>query len=252
MFYRKTAGNDRCTDVSGPEDVRDPRDLPPLAILPANPIILNGDIDTNTAFEPKFNIIKKQLILGKSYNSTFLQANPEFIPIEDTDGEERYYAQVTGGDLVITDGESLLSDGKAKVIIIVSGNLDISGNGGNVFIGNTSDEPLKPLNTPPEPAFYAPSNFLEIYVTGDVKFSGTGTFYVNGLIRANGTVKINGDPTINLRGSIWAEDWDSGGGTVNIIRDAGYDDYKYYSITPQRTPKPLTYAPTGWEQQEAD
>ena len=48
----------------------------------------------------------------------------------------------------------------------------------------------------------------------------------------------------------WAEDWHNGGGTVNLIREADYDDYKFYSIIPQRTPRPLTFAPTGWEQQQ--
>ena len=231
VFYRKTSGNDRCTDVSGQEDVRDPRDLPLLATLPATFNDVKDDITTDTDFS------NNQLILGKLTDNANL----------DLDGEERYYYEVTdSGSLNVTNGESLLADGEVKVVIIVSGDLDISGTGGNVFIGNTSDDPF---NIDP---YYAPSNFLEIHVTGDVNIGGTGTFYINGLIRANGTVNITGSPTINLRGSIWANNWDNGGGIVNIIRDAGYDDYKYYSITPQRTPNPLTYAPTGWQTQEAD
>ena len=235
VLYRNTTGDNRCTDVAGLVDIRDPRDLPPLATS-GNPISFNGNIDTNTASEPKFN--NNELILGKDYqDQQFLLDNPEFLPVEDSDGEERYYAQVTGGDLVITDGQSLLTDGKAKVVVIVNGNLTISD---NVEIGNTSSA--------------AKSNSLEIHVNGNVDITSTdGTVNINALIRSSGIVSIGATTEVNLKGSIWAEGWDNDG-EVNVIRDLGQgeDAYKYYSITSRRTPKPLTYAPTGWQTQEAN
>ncbi|ELS01478.1 hypothetical protein Xen7305DRAFT_00011820 [Xenococcus sp. PCC 7305] len=244
VFYRTTTGDNMCTDVAGPEDAREPRDLPPLAVLPAVVNNIAADITGDGAFD----IVDNELILGQPSGAS--AANPNL----DADGIERYYYQIpVGGNLNVTAGESLLSDGNARVVIVVNGNLDIDGAAGNVHVGNTSDKifigNINDGNLVANP-FYAKSNYLEIHVNGDVNLSGDGDLYINGLIRATGTVNITGSPNINLRGSIWAEDWDNGGGTVNLIREADYDDYKFYSIVPQRTPRPLTFAPTGWEQQQ--
>ena len=239
VLYRADNGDDMCTDVSGPEDIRDPRDLPPLiTTLPATVTV--NDLDSNITDDDGFSVPDGELILGKL--SGLSKADPN----TDSDGVARYYYQVTGGgSLNIDNDESLLSDGKARVVIVVDGDLNIDGTGGEIFVGNSSDQPL--AVTP----FYAESHYLEIHVDGNVNFTGTGTFYINGLIRSSGVVNINGNPTVNLKGSIWANDWNMTGGIVNLIRDVGDEDHKYYSITPNRTPKPLTFAPTGWEQQEA-
>ena len=222
VLYRDSAG-DRCADVTTPVTaIRDPRDLPPLAILPTlstEKNILVADISTDTNF---FDPLTNEALLGKpSHNS------------KSEDGTERYYYEVNG-NLEIDDGESIITDGTAKVVIVVNGNLNIDG---NVNITNSSDD--------------ATSRYLEIHVTGNVNISGSSTVNIKGLINAsnppNSIVNITGSPTVNLTGSIWANNWDSVG-TVNVETD----DYKYYSITTQRTPKPLTYPPTGWEQQEAD
>jgi len=205
--------------------VRDPRDLPPLATRPpniANYTVLDGDV-TN-GLNPQ-----SQLILGK----------PSHKSNDDSDGIKRYYYEVNG-NLNIIDGENLLSDGTAKVIVIVNGDL---------IIGSDSGSPTNITNT----SNSAESSHLEIHVNGNVEISGDGTVNINSLIHVpGGTVDIIGNPTINLRGSIWANDWNSVG-TVNVIREDSDDkSYQYYSIVPQRTPKPLTFAPTGWEQQEAN
>lgn len=200
--------------------IRDPRDLPPLATLPANFNTLNGDISGDANFVLGAN----ELILGKPSATSNL----------DGDGVERYYYQVTG-NLDIAAAESLLSDGTAKVIIIVDGNLNIDSNSttSETKVTNSSDA--------------AQSSYLEIHVTGNVNISGSGTVDLKAFINArDGTVNITGSPTVNLTGSIWANDWDSVG-TVNVTSS----DYQFYSVTPERTQKPLTYAATGWEQQEA-
>ena len=214
-----------CDDVditAGPNTItaiRDPRNLPPLATLPANFNPLNGDISSDANFKAN------ELILGKLSATSNL----------DGDNVERYYYEVTG-NLDIAAGESLLSDGTAKVIIVVGGDLNID--------SNTITSETKVTNS----SNAAASSYLEIHVAGDVNIGGSGTVDIKALIHARtGIVNIIGSPIVNLTGSIWANDWASVG-TVNVTSS----DYQFYSITPQRTPKPLTYAATGWEQQEAD
>ena len=220
VLYKNASGCDDVTVTGGITAIRDPRDLPPLATLPTlstEKNILEADISTDTNF---FDSLNNEALLGKpSHNS------------KSEDGTERYYYEVNG-NLEIDNGESIVTDGTAKVVIVVNGHLNIDG---NVNITNSSDD--------------ATSRYLEIHVTGNVNITGGGTtINLKGLIHApNGTVNIDNSPTVNLTGSIWANDWDSVG-TVNVEAD----DYKFYSVTTQRTPKPLTYAPTGWEQQEAD
>ena len=225
VFYRKSTGNDRCTDVAGAVDIRDPRDLPPLITLPPATNTLESDggaLSDDISGDPDYDATNKEVILGKPSKTSNV----------DSDGIKRYYYEVPGpGDLTINDGQNLITDGTAKVVIYVNGNLNING---NVNITNSSDA--------------ATSRFLEIHVTGNVTIDGPGTVNIKGLINArNGTVTLSNNPTVNLTGSIWANNWDSNG-TVNVTTS----EYEYYSITPERTPKPLTYAPTGWEQQEVD
>ncbi|MEM9274443.1 MAG: hypothetical protein AAGA80_15975 [Cyanobacteria bacterium P01_F01_bin.143] len=236
VLYRQAPGATGCDDldtsalggggntVTAPVPnvaIRDPRDLPPLITLPTD----------TTKINPLVENIPTELIIGKpSDKSTKIDSNGN----EDTDGTKRYYYEVAG-TLDIDAGERLITDGTARVIVYVNGNLDVdSGGAGDVTdITNSSND--------------ATSRFLEIHVTGDVNISGSGTVNIKGLIHApNGQVDITGGPTVNLIGSIWADSW-SNTGTVNVTTS----EYEHYSITPQRTPKPLTFAPTGWEQQEA-
>ena len=199
--------------------IRDPRNLPPLAVLPANGNFnpLDGNIDNNGLNA------QNELILGLNSHT----------PNEETEVLDFYYD--VAGDLIIDDGESLIADGLAKVVVIVPGNLIINGRA-NLF--NSSVD--------------ATSSRLEIHVGGNVNIASADIIEINGLIHApNGTVDINGGPIINLRGAIWANNWDNGGGIINVIReDADDESYKHYSTVPQRTPRPLTYPPTGWEQQQ--
>ena len=229
VLYRNNTG-DRCADLDiampAPLDdvtaIRDPRDLP----LPS---IDNLEFPTNAN---DFNVLPgaiaagEELIIGKLSETSF----------EASDGVERYYYKVTG-DLTLNDGARLMSDGTAKVVIFIDGG-DLNING-NVDITNSSND--------------ASSRFLQIHVDGHVNINGDGDVNITGLIHApgdnpdTGKVNINGAATVNLTGSIWANDWSSAG-TVNVTSSV----YQYYSITPERTPKPLTYPPTGWEQQQAN
>ncbi len=90
----------------------------------------------------------------------------------------------------------------------------------------------------------ASSRFLEIHVTGDVNITGAGDVNIKGLINANGTVTINSGSTVNIVGSVWANNWNNSSGAIVTITP---DDYKFYNLTPLRTPKPITYAPRKWE-----
>ncbi len=250
VLYKQSTGSNRCADTTlagGIPAIRDPRDLPPLVTLPDptpfSPLVAADKINTlesdggassdDISGDPRYDAVENEIILGTL-------AVGEVQNSDDTaagyTGDDRYYYYVgtalgTPTDLTINDGQSLITDGTAKVIIYVDGNLNING---NVNITNSSDD--------------ATSKFLEIHVTGNVTIDGPGTVDIKGLIHApQGTVTLSNAPIVNLTGSIWANNWTSNG-TVNLTTS----DYEFYSITPERTPNPLTYAPTGWEQQEVD
>ena len=262
VLYRDTAGVtavQRCADVTTPVTaIRDPRDLPPLVELPDPPSplvpedkinILESDggggsddiagdgrfIFFNPGVDDKGELILGTLAAGEITNSD--DAGTGYT------GDDRYYYFVGAdlnnpSDLTINEGQSIITDGEAEVIIYIDGDLNI-----NTLIGN--ENIINITNS----SSAASSRFLEIHVTGDVNIGGNGEVAIKGLIHApNGTVNISGGPTVNLTGSIWAEDWDGASGTVHV----NSSEYEYYSITPERTPRPLTYEPTGWEQQEAE
>ena len=225
VLYKNASGCDEVTVIGGITAIRDPRDLPPLATLPTTNNTLESDgVANDISGDSRYDTVDNELILGTLVDAEDSGADP----IDDID--DRYFYEVTT-NLGIEDGQSLITDGNAKVVVIVNGDLNIDG---NVNMTNSSDD--------------ATSRYLEIHVTGNVNISGSGTVNIKGLIHTpNGTVNITGSPTVNVTGSIWANDWDSVG-TVNVESD----DYQFYSVTTQRTPNPLTYAPTGWQTQEAD
>ncbi|MGK7897851.1 MAG: hypothetical protein AB4372_30600 [Xenococcus sp. (in: cyanobacteria)] len=225
VLYRDNVG-DRCADLDITDTVtavRDPRDLPSL------PALDNLEFPTNIS---DYNVLQNTIAAGE----TVIIGKPSEKSFEAADEIKRYYYRVTG-DLTLNDGAKLISDGTAKVVIYIeSGDLNING---DVDITNSSNA--------------ATSRFLQIHVDGHVNISGDGNVNLTGLIHApgnnpdTGKVTISGTSIVNLTGSIWAKDW-ANAGTVTVTSST----YKYYSITPDRTPKPLTYPPTGWEQQEAD
>lgn len=204
---------------------RDPRNIPPLTAL---------EFPTDTA---DYNILPSTIAADEEV----LIGKPSATSFEANDGVERYYYRVNGG-LIINEGASLITDGTAKVVIFVDGDLTINSNTGvgkEINISNSSDA--------------ATSRYLQIHVNGNVEINGDGIVNIKGLVHApgdnvnTGKVSINGSATVNLTGSIWADNW-ANAGRVNVDSS----EYQYYSITPNRTPKPLTYPPTGWEQQQAN
>ena len=254
-------GNERCADIDtstitgvtiiAPTDIaiRDPRNLPPLIDLPDPPsplvkknvLVGSGGVNDDISEDFRYGaIVPNQLILGTVNTPNPDPILPPLPEIKNSDnagagytGDDRYYYEVgtssSPENLTINSGQKLITDGTSKVIVYVNGNLNING---DVDITNSSDA--------------ATSRFLEIHVTGNVTIDGPGTVNIKGLIHApNGTVTLSNNPTVNLTGSIWANNWDSNG-TVNVTTS----EYEYYSITPERTPKPLTYPPTGWQQRE--
>ena len=160
----------------------------------------------------------------------------------------------------LEDGEAIITDGTAKVILHVGRNLiiDTGSIGDRVRLVNAQHTSETRNPTPPGIA-----RFSEIHVEGDLEISGTGTVDITGLLRVGGTVRITGNPTVNVTGSIWTNDWDSNSGTVNIDtdqtiatignppRNVTVNEYNFYSITPYKTPAPITSKPSGWERQEA-
>ncbi len=260
VIYRASSGNSRCDETSiatsptATPAIRDPRNLPNLVDIDniPNKRIIAGTINLETdpdnaaptaITDPdnrRDNFFKNgEILLGNELDDADNVDNT-LGTATDTDNtalnDGRYYYKTTG-DLTIGAGESIRVDGTAKVILYVDGDLNIdTGTGDEVALANSSNN--------------ATSRYLEIHVFGDVNINGSGTVQISGLLLApNGTVNIGGSATLDLTGSIWANNWDNSG-TVNIT-DAR-NDYKYYSVTPERTPKPLTYRPSNWETQEVE
>ena len=240
VLYKASSGSNRCDNVNiaGITAIRDPRNLPPIVNLAGLTVrTLEGDISTEQTTPTPTDQVNYfndgEIILGTGYDddSSATQAS------NTVDEVERYYYTTGAANLVIDNGESILADGTSKVILYVGGDLDIN-TGANltnlIRLGNSSNA--------------ATSRYLEIHVNGNVDISGAGTVEITGLLHVpNGTVTIGDSASVNLTGSIWANDWDNtSSDTVTIDTD----DYKFYSITTDRTPKPLTYRPSNWETQE--
>ena len=252
VLYRP-AGSGDCTtptQLASQNTISDPRLLPNIIDIP-NARTIAGDISTEAdpvGTDPNlndhidyprahfFNPIDKEILLGTKFDDDNANENTQAL-YTGTDGELRYYYTTGNADLTIGAGESILADGLGKIILHVGGNLNIN-TGANttdeVFIANSSNN--------------ATSRYLEIHVEGNVNITGSGTAQIRGLLHVpNGSVNIDSSANVNVVGSIWSNNWDNtSSGTVSITTD----DYRYYSITPNRTPKPLTYRPTNWETQE--
>ncbi len=245
VLYRPagSGGCDDPPDLSSPAQntISDPRLLPDIVDITAitNVRTIQGDINTETdpvttdpdpnddEDYPRDNYFQNgEIILGTGYDDSGATQALNTL-------DERYYYTTQTASLVIDNGESILADGTSKVILYVGGNLDINTGANLIRLGNSSN--------------IATSRYLEIHVNGNVTIDGDGDLEITGLLHVpNGTVTISGSASVNVTGSIWANNWDNTSGTVTIDTD----DYKFYSITPDRTPKPLTYRPRNWETQE--
>ncbi|MDJ0743667.1 MAG: hypothetical protein QNJ32_09910 [Xenococcaceae cyanobacterium MO_167.B27] len=242
VLYRASASPTGCDDftegvITG---IRDPRQLPPIVdIASVTARELDGDISAETGSTVNY-FNGSEILLGTDYDNDGdydddgTNDGPQ--ARNTVDGVARYYYRTNSQNLVIDSGESILADGLGKVIIYVDGDLDINTGASLIRLANFSN--------------IATSRYLEIHVAGNVDISGDGDLEIKGLLHVpNGTVTISGLANVDVTGSIWANDWDnSSGGTVTIDTD----DYKFYSLTPNRTPKPLTYRPTNWETQEVE
>ena len=236
---QSTVGAAGCPVLAGA--ISDARDLPPLANLAGvtqRNLAAGSITNTNTNGEIN-NFNNNEIFLGTSLDDDNLDGiNPA---LNAPDG--RYYYNVPGS-LNLASGEAIIADGTSEVILLVNGDLNITTGAAPVRLVNSSHTSETGAATPDEV-----DRYLEIHVTGNVNITGNGNLNITGLLRVNGTVTINNASTVNATGAIWANNWNNpGGGTVNISTD----DYRFYSITANRTPAPLTYRPSRWETQEAN
>jgi hypothetical protein len=249
VLYRPAGagGCDDPADLSGNNTISDPRTLPPITTITTQKTAAVTANRHNTL--PATISTDTRLADG----AALFFPNPPSLSCDTEDTDCRYY-YVRNGDLTI-DNADILIDGKAKVIIYVDGDLTINN---SVNLVNSSDFTISAFDSNSPPSFLgslktgwtttsASSRFLEIHVTGDVNITGAGNVNIKGLINApTGKVTINSGSTVNLVGSLWANEWDNFG-TVTITPD----DYKFYNLTTLRTPKPIMYPPRKWEKQEA-
>ena len=156
-----------------------------------------------------------------------------------------YFYQIPGLNI---DGEKLISDGSARVVLYVDGDISLT----NRAILDAGGR-------------YASSILLEIYGTSNtqnITFTPNGnTIDVTALIHApNATVKVEGaSGKVNIKGAVWVKDWDdNSGGAVEVTitpDNAGFGSRKsfdYYLGTDNTAAKPITDAPTNWVVQEVD
>ncbi len=264
VLYRPSGSGDCSTptQLASQNTISDPRTLPDIIDIPnartiprggsggaisseTEPVTTDPNLNDHIDY-PRlhyFNSTEGEILLGTNFDDddTNGDDNPNTFGTQalytGTDGELRYY-YTTGAnnDLNISSGQSILADGLGKIILHVGGNLNIDTGTGQVFLANSSNN--------------ATSQYLEIHVEGDVFISGSGTAQIRGLLHVpEGTVNISGGANVNVVGSIWAGDFNNtSSGDVTISTD----DYEYYSITSERSPRPLTYRPTRWETQEVN
>ena len=259
VVLSRPSGSGSCDNPSDLDDnntISDPRELPPIinqaTINTLTSRGLNSNLEQNTGSGINFfNSTPgiQKIILGTTLDDSGTNSALH------TDG---YYYYSTGASgLTLNAGKAIIADGNSKVILHIGGNLVINtGTSGNrTRIVNSTHRTEHDFNatiqqindlTPSDIARY-----LEIHVEGDVTINGGGELFLTGLLRVGGTLKITGSSSTHIIGAVWANNWNNNGnGTVNVNIDN--NDYKFYSITPNRTPEPVTYRPSAWERQEAN
>jgi hypothetical protein len=254
LHQPSASGSNGCndpTDLSQEITTSDPRTLPPLININQAGLtkrLLIDNISLNTGGTTANYFVGNKIVLGNSQDNT--GANQAL----HTDGRYYYHTGTSTSDnLNLGAGEAIIADGTSKVILYVEGNLNINTGvaGQRTRLVNSSHRTeVNPTATVAEIRATTPSDigrYLEIHVNGNVNITGNGQLFITGLLRANGAVNILGGSTVEVKGSIWANQWNNTStGTVSITTD----DYKFFSITPNRTPAPLTYRPSQWEKQE--
>lgn len=230
-------GVDKCNDFSALQNanrpvISDPRNIPPIDS------ILNTVTAADTAAGSNSFIAGE--ILGEIDDNPY---NPNTNNTNCTDISDcRYYYNL--GGLTITD--DVETDGIAKVTLYVGGDISINVTAGNpITIGSQVS-----------------SNYFEIYSTGSVTITANDNLTINAFIHApNGTLTITGNGTVNINGSVWVGDFvNSTSATVDISPDTtdvssssiNIPSYEFYTTTVERTPRPLTNAPTNWKTEEVN
>lgn len=259
VVLSRPSGSGNCdnpSNLNSNNTISDPRELPPIidqtTISTLTSRSLIGHLDQNVGTGINFydsTIGIQKIILGTTLDDTGTDSALH------TDGI--YYYTTENSNLILDAGEAIIADGDRKVVIHVGGNLVINTgtSGDRTRIVNSThrtendpDATIQQINnlTPSDIARY-----LEIHVEGDVTINGSEELFLTGLLRVGGTVNITSSSSIHIIGAIWADEWNNNGNaTVKVNIDN--DSYKYYTITPNRTPAPLTYRPSGWERQEAN
>ena len=256
VVLSRPSGSGNCddpSDLNSNNTISDPRELPPRIDQDKIDTLTSRSIDGDISDEDSSTDINYfnggKIILGTTLDDKGSKAALH------TDGF--YYYSTGTNNLILDPGEAIIADGNKKVILHIGGNLEIDTgtSGDRTRIVNSThrtendpDATIQQINklTPPDIARY-----LEIHVKGNVTIKGSGELFLTGLLRVDGTVEITGLSSTHIIGAIWADKWNNNGnGTVNVNIDN--DSYKYYTITPNRTPEPVTYRPSGWERQEAD
>jgi uncharacterized protein YxjI len=263
-----TEGCDDPNDIAGGEVISDPRPLPQYISPPtgAEAISINtlGN-STNLSLDPRYVATTNELVLGRPENPEVNHKLWKTLVWENGQAEATWKfppnAVITNGDKNIphyfyktrdntgltVNNQALVSDGSARVVLYVDGDITL-----------TKKAILDAGGS------YASSMLLEIYGTDktqNITFDPQGeTIEVTALIHAPyAKVKVNGTGKVNIKGSVWVNNWDASSGGAVQVRitpdSAGFGErqaYDYYFGTDNRAARPITNAPTNWEIQEVD
>ena len=226
--------------------VSDPRSIPPIQFV-KNTIETAKSDNGNQVNSTLTPILGRPASLGdKPYvpsadGNSFVDYASRDSVTGDWDCEDiedcRYYYEPPAP---VTIGVDTQTDGVAKVTLYVDGDLNI-----NADIGSSIS-----------------SNYLEIYVEGNITIDATGRdIEIDALIHApNSKLSITGGGDVEINGSVWVNEFENNTtGNVTIAPDntdmsSSITDrsYKFYTSTLDRVARPITGSPTNWQTEEKE
>ena len=263
IVLRQPPANNGCSSpaaIAGNDNViSDPRFMP----------------GTNFFSNAEIPAIKRNTLSAVNRDTTSAQV---ILPIPQSppdrqDDDGRFIYQFTG-DLIV-NRNNLVTDGSAKVILRVAGNISITApaGGGTLTVGNENAANQRGnfanFNNGDTTNTNVSSQNLELYVLGRPSDNRTitinpngGTVNIEAFIHApNSTLEVTGTGTVNINGAVWVNEYvnnTAGAVTVNIRSDqtdtttGTKPSYKFYSTSEFITPRPITSSPTEWKREEVN
>jgi hypothetical protein len=251
--------------------ISDSRNLPPLNkieqdLTNARNVVNGGDL-TNNLPTASGGTVTFGSTTDKAYNPAI--EPDKFNTPDPVTGDPRncaniklcryYYDPPETIGLTYTDTH-LVSDGIARTTLLLDQDFTLNATTKEIKIGSTSV-----LSNASDPL--SDSDAFEIYVKGNrnITINATQNVTIYGFIHApDSTLTITGTGTVNIKGSVWVNNFVNSTATVNISPDTitrlptpdndktSGKGYEFYSTTASRTPRPITGSPTNWKTEQVN